>query len=368
MSAVNSMSRSAWSSKCVAMSFRVFGRLFLIAPILWVVVTGHMATAGEVFDDSEVLHIDYPDWFADSLLDLEDDLATAREAGKLGLMVLFTTEGCSYCDVFIRKSLGDPALAARVREHFVSVGLEIFDDSEMVAPDGTASPVKAFAGREGVMFSPTLLFFGPDGTRWLRVVGYQSPERFGRVLDYLTGEHRTSESLREYLLRTNPPAAADVKQTLRDDALFMTPPYILDRSRWPASQPLLVLFETPGCADCDQFHDQVLADPAIREMLSGFDVVRLDADDSSTPVLAPDGKRTTPAAWFESNEMSRLPALMFFDEQGRQVLTTDALVLKQRMENSLNFVLERAYEKGWTYQRFARSKGIERSLRRQQAP
>jgi hypothetical protein len=30
------------------------------------------------------------------------------------------------------------------------------------------------------------------------------------------------------------------------------------------------------------------------------------------------------------------------------------------MLNSLNFVLQRAYEKGWTYQRFARTSAIEK--------
>ncbi len=92
-------------------------------------------------------------------------------------------------------------------------------------------------------------------------------------------------------------------------------------------------------------------------------VVRLDARDSKTPVLAPDGARTTPADWFAATGFSRLPALLFFDEKGREVLRTDALVLRQRMMNSLGFTLERAFEKDWTYQRFARSKAIERMRR-----
>ncbi|MEA3276805.1 MAG: hypothetical protein U9Q81_16225 [Pseudomonadota bacterium] len=53
--------------------------------------------------------------------------------------------------------------------------------------------------------------------------------------------------------------------------------------------------------------------------------------------------------------------MVFFDESGRQVLQTDALVLKSRMMNSLGFVAERAYEDGWTYQRFARSQAMARA-------
>ena len=51
---------------------------------------------------------------------------------------------------------------------------------------------------------------------------------------------------------------------------------------------------------------------------------------------------------------------MFFNEHGRQVLYTDALVGRQRMLNSVNYVLQRAYEKDWSYQRFARTTAIEK--------
>ena len=60
-------------------------------------------------------------------------------------MVLFTTEGCSYCAEFIRRSLGDPGLASLVQAHFDAVGLEIFSDAEMVDPSGNETRVKQFA-------------------------------------------------------------------------------------------------------------------------------------------------------------------------------------------------------------------------------
>ncbi len=55
-----------------------------------------------------------------------------------------------------------------------------------------------------------------------------------------------------------------------------------------------------------------------------------------------------------------MPALVFFDRDGRQVLKTDALVLRQRMKNSLKFVLDKAYEQGMTYQRYARTRALEK--------
>lgn len=338
-----------------------------IIPVLLLVLTCVFGTCGanaaERFDDSAKRHIAYPDWFADSPFhDLREDLHEALADGKQGLMVLFTTEGCSYCEVFIRKSLGDPETAGRVQRNFAAVGLEIFDDAELTTPRGETLAVKTFAEREGAAFSPTLLFYGKDGERLLRVVGYQSPERFRAILEYVSGGHHRSEPLRAYLARLEKDTTRSANAAaLRHDPLFASPPYQLDRSRTPADRPLLLIFETSGCEDCDVFHAEVLASTDVRKLLARFETVRLDAADSTTPLVAPDGSRTTPAALFERAEFTRTPALLFFDERGAEVLKTDTLVLRQRMRNSLQYVLERAYEKDMTYQRFARSKALEKS-------
>jgi thioredoxin-related protein len=339
----------------------LFFSQLLIASVLSFCLTSH--ARAEIFDDSEILHIDYPAWFKkSSFLDLQEDLKNASLNKKKGLMILFTTEGCSYCDIFIKKSLGDPEIAAVVQENFDSVGLEIFDDNEMTSPSGASMSVKKFAKKEGVGFSPTLLFYGNNGKRILRLVGYQSPQRFKKVLNYFSSNHYRGQTLRDYLKRTAVKAKPiQGKAGLKADALFSKPPYALDRSHFPAKKLLLVIFEKQGCAECEEFHSAVLATKKIRATLKKFEVVRLDADDVNTPVIAPSGKKMTPAIWYEKAALTRAPAMLFFDEKGNEVLRTDALVLHQRMMNSLNFVLERAYKKGWNYQRFARSKAIERS-------
>ena len=314
------------------------------------------------FDDSKVQHIEYPDWFTQSpFFDLHDDLDNARSKDKQGLMILFTTEGCSYCEMFIRKSLGNPDIASKVQDNFISLGVEIFDDTEITDPHGLSMSIKEFSKKEGVEFSPTLLFFDINGERILRAVGYQSPERFQAILDYVTGEHYRNESLKSYFARKSEKASTLVSYTsLKEDAFFEKPPYALDRSHFPANKPLLVIFEEPGCLECLGFHTSVLSLKEVRGVLKKFEIVRLDTTDDKTIILAPDGSRFTPKSWFNQVAFTRVPALLFFDEKGNEVLKTDALVLRQRMMNSLYYVLERAYEKDWTYQQFARSKAIER--------
>lgn len=319
------------------------------------------------FDDSKVSHIAYPGWFNESPFhDLTEDLQKAKAADKIGLMVLFTTEGCSYCEVFIRKSLGDPKLAKLVQKHFSSVGLEIFDDSEMTDPRGGLIRIKHFAKNEGAHFSPTLLFYGHQGKLIHRSVGYESPERFRKTLSYLIGNYYQSESFRDYLKRTTSvEPSLGSNQKLRPDSLFIHPPYALARNRFPASQPLIVLFEKKNCRECAVFHDEVLVHSDIRRTLKKFEIVRLDANDGVSMLIAPDGTTTSAKDWYDKENLTSAPAILFFNENGKEVLKIDALALRQRMMNSLNYVLERAYKKGWTYQRFARSKGIARNKKKQ---
>ena len=237
-------------------------------------------------------HAEYPEWFVDSpFLDLAEVNQEATANGKKGLMILFTTRGCSYCEQFIRRSLGDAKIAAKVQKDFDSVGLEIFDDAEMVAPDGSAIAVKHFAKKEGVGFAPTLLFYDKDGKMVLRQVGYQAPQRFVQLMDYVANEKYREQSLRDFLATKLENSTEDKSYTqLKADTLFDDAPYSLDRSNFAASEPLMVIFEKPGCAECKNFHQDVLTLKDVRSTLMKFQVVRLDPTDDKTPVLLPDGK------------------------------------------------------------------------------
>ncbi len=339
-------------------------RIFLVRLLVIVFISIGFTVSAATKDFEDSTHVEYPDWFVESpFLDLAELNDEASTKGKKGLMLLFTTKGCSYCEQFIHRSLSDPKIAKLVQEKFDSIGMEIFDDAEMVGPAGETLAVKHFAKKEGVGFAPTLLFYDKNGKRVLRQIGYQTPQRFLHLMDYVTDDHYQSLSLRDFLATKIPKQSAKDSYTrLKDDALFDEPPYILDRSHFAASEPLLVIFEKPGCTECEGFHNEVMTLEDIRGTMKQFQVVRLNAMDNKTPVLAPDGKRITPSQWYEQAEFTQLPALLFFNEAGKQVLKTDSFVRHQRVLNTLNYVLEKAYKKNWTYQQFARSKGIERNL------
>lgn len=339
--------------------FSMVHRLYAIMTVALAVLAWPTASASSSgFDDSAIVSSKAPGWFKLSFLDLQADLSEAQKSGKKGLMVYFSTEGCAYCKAFVEKTLADADIAARVRSHFDAVNLEIFDDAEMTDPQGKPLPVKAFAKRERAEFSPTVIFYGPEGKTLLRVVGYQAPERFKRVLDYVIGDHYRTTTLADYL-GTHAASPARAESALIDNPLFAAPPYALDR-RIPAKRPLLVIFERPGCEECRQFHARVLADPDVRKLIRQFEVVRLDSTDSKTPVLGPRGEKFTPQGWVRRLGLSHSPAMVFFDEAGREVLRIDALALNQRMLRSLGYVLDKAYLRDIHFQRYSREKSMER--------
>lgn len=335
-----------------------------LVTIFLVSASGLVQASG--FDDSVSYENKYPEWFKElPFNDLEQAREVAFRKGKQGLMVVFGTQGCSYCEVFIKKSLGDPEISSIVKRYFDSVSMEIFDDTEMISPDGKHLSIKQFAEKIGAEFSPTLVFYDTSGKRVLRVTGYQSPERFKHILNYVINKHYRVETLRDHFRHASVNSGISRnKYFLKHDNIFNKAPHTLQREHIVASQPLMVLFEKAGCAECDDFHKDVLADKEVRNTLNEFEVVRFDSSDDKTAIRMPNGRLTTPASWFKRTKFSRLPALIFFNEKGEKVLETDALVKRQRMMNSLNFVLERAYEKNWTYQRFARAKGIEKNMKK----
>lgn len=337
----------------------------LISFVGWIcLMSTTLSSQAKDFNDASLTHVEFPSWFAnDPFFDMTKVLADARSRDKQGLMVVYTTQGCSYCGLFIEKSLKDQEIVAKVQKHFESMGLEIFNDTDLVGPRGQDMSIKDFAKQEGVMFSPAILFYDLQGKRIYRITGYQSPERFKTSLNYVTGRHYQSRTFADYvedLSRQRKIIKKDTK--LRDDSLFAKPPYHLQRNVIPASHPLLVIFEQAGCEECDEFHDKVLGDRQIRALLKKYEVVRLDNKDDKSVIITPDGKRTTPAQWYKQKGFSRTPALLLFNESGYEGIMTDNLVLQNRMINSINFMNERAYTKGWSYQRFARTRAIEKRL------
>ena len=88
-------------------------------------------------------------------------------------------------------------------------------------------------------------------------------------------------------------------------------------------------------------------------------LIRLGHDLQSAGMLAP-----PPSDWYRELGLNYLPAIVFFDERGKEVMRLDSETLRFRMEGSLQLVLERGYERDAQLQRWRRAKAIESIERR----
>src|SRR3546814_7705995 len=80
-----------------------------LAPVLAPVA----ARAAKLNDDG--MHTE--DWFLDSFLELNQDIADAAAKGKR-VAVVFEQRGCIYCAEMHEKQLADTAIAGYIRQHF----------------------------------------------------------------------------------------------------------------------------------------------------------------------------------------------------------------------------------------------------------
>lgn len=287
---------------------------------------------------------EHPDWFKASFYNLPEDLDDTLSSGKRGLIVYFGQKHCAYCQALIQDNLSKGDLVHYLRAHFDVVGLNTHSIEKITGMDGKAMPINAFAIAQKAQLTPTLLFYVKGRKLALKLVGYHPPYKMRAALEYVADGHYKTRSFGEYLEQADPPPLfAD--ETLNPDPLFSPPPYAFDRSRFPASKPLLVIFEQPRCHACDVLHTQPLQNPLVRKRLQAFEVVQLNVWDDATPVLTPDGGRMTPRQWARQLGLFYAPTLVLFDERGKEVFRVDSVVQFFRLANVLRYVADKAYLK-----------------------
>jgi thioredoxin-related protein len=308
------------------------------------------------FDDAPLEEpLGYPSWFKLSFLDIPEDIAEARQSGKRGLAIYFGQKYCAYCKALLEGNFGRPDIRDYTQTHFDVVGVDIHGQRSVTDLFGEETDERGFAISEGVNFTPTMLFLDIEGREALRLSGYYPPYKFRAALEYVADGHYLNEDFRSYLARADVPFVFE-PGGLNVEDFFAPPPYALDRSRWPAQHPLVVFFEQGDCHACDVLHTGPLQEPEIRQRIARFDTAQLDIW-SDTPVLTPAGRRTTARRWAETLGLFYTPTLIFFDEQGREVLRVDSVVQFYRLRNLLDYVLTGAYREFPTFQEWRAARG-----------
>ena len=295
-----------------------------------------------VFDDVPLKNmIQHPDWFKDSFLDLQEDLSEAINSGKKGIVVYFGQKRCPYCRQLMEINFKQPDIVKYTRDNFDVIAIDIWSPEEVTDPEGNTMTQRDYALKMGTNFTPSLVFYDKDGRIALRLRGYYPPYQFRAALEYVAGEHYKREPFHVYLARGDSTLRFEAEDMVEED-FFLPPPYNLDRSRFTAERPLAVFFEQGNCHACDILHTQLLRQPAIQKLFESFESVQLNRR-GNDPVITPDGRKLTASEWANSLGVFYAPTLIFFDENGREIIRVDSVVHFFRLRNVLNFILTKGY-------------------------
>lgn len=290
---------------------------------------------------------DKPAWFKNSFMELADDVAEARAAGKR-VLLYFYQDGCPYCKKLLDDNFGTAAGAAKTQRLYDVIAINMWGDREVTAVDGAVMTEKEFAEQLKVMYTPTMVFLDDKGMPLLRLNGYYAPDRFEIALDYGARRENDGLAFRDYAAQR---AGSRAAAPMQANPLFLKPPYGLARNRIAAQRPLLVLFEQAGCDACAEFHRDIMVRPESRELLQRFDAVQLDMW-SKTALVAPDGSRTTAADWAKKLNIQYTPSLVFFDERGNEVFRSEAYLRTFHVQSVMEYIASGAYRKQPNLQRY----------------
>jgi len=286
-----------------------------------------------------------PEWFKDSFLAFEEDVAEAAAGGKR-VMLYFHQDGCPYCARLIEENFSDPDLKAFILKNFDGVSLNMWGDREVVSVGGRDFTEKTFAAALKVQYTPTLVFLDEKGKTVLRLNGYYPPQDFRAALDYVAQKHETRLSFSQYRLEQL--AAAGGK--LFDEDFYLEQQ---DLAKLIAStdRPLAVYFESANCLQCETMHQRILRDKATRKLVTQASNVQFDVA-SDQPLTTPAGKKLTARQWAQELGISYAPSLVFFDRQGNEVMRIGAFIKTFHFQSVYAYVLEQAYLEEPEFQRY----------------
>lgn len=292
----------------------------------------------------------YPDWFKISFGDLRDDLKSALAHNKKGLMVYFGQKRCSYCEMFLEVNLEIPDIKNYVQQHFDVIPIDIWGIADVITLEGDLLSEREFAIFEETNFTPSLIFYDAQGKDVLRLRGYYPPYKFRAALKYVVEGFYRQEQLREYMARADPAMIFD-PDGLNEEDFFARPPYALDRTQIKAERPLVVFFEQGKCHACDVLHTGPFMNEKLRHEVRQMEAVQLDMW-SDTRVVTPSGEKTTAKEWASQLGLFYAPAMVFFDENGKEIMRVDAVAQFYRLLGVFGYMNSRAYRKFPNYQQW----------------
>ncbi len=301
-----------------------------------------------IFDDKQLESaIEHPEWFELSLGDLRDDLSEAKESGKQGIIVYFGQQRCAYCKKFFDTSLANIDIQNYLRKHYNVIALDIWSSEDIINTDGTTYTERELAIHYKTNFTPSLVFYDLTGKPVFRLRGYYPPYKFRAALQYVTEGFYLKETFPEYLARAHP-GNFFLLAGLNERDFFIEPPYDI-AALVKNKKPTAVFFEQGNCHTCDLLHTGPLSNDTNIHELEKVNAVQLNMW-ADTPITLPDGTKSTAKDWAKSLNIFYTPSIIFFDEDGKEIIRVDSVTQFYRLWGVLDYVNRKGYKQAKNYQ------------------
>lgn len=139
-------------------------------------------------------------FFYQSFGDLREEAEAAREAGQVGLLVMFDDDECPWCHKMKTTILNQPQVQDYTRRHFRPIRIDTKGDQPIIDFRGREWLEKDFAFKVfRVRATPVFLFLGLDGTLRYRHTGIVRDTReFLWLIDYVAQGHYRSKKFPVY--------------------------------------------------------------------------------------------------------------------------------------------------------------------------
>lgn len=305
---------------------------------------------GEYFGAKTATH---PEWFKESFLDFEEDIEEATENNKR-LVLYFWQPGCPYCNQLWEENFSSEDVVKTFRDNFDIIAMNMWGDREVISVAGKNFTEKSFAAALNIKYTPTLLFFNENKKVVHRLNGYIPVEEFQQSMRYVADKMEKSQTFGEYASATKPPkkaASSDDRKALIPEDFFDKTGSDLTQKAKEIDEYLAVYFEKADCPNCELLHNKTLKDEATRELAKKFISIQLDRF-SEAPITTPSNVKLSSKDWADQLGISYLPAILFFNHEGKEVMRVDAQLRTFHIQSVFDYVISGAYKTEENFQRY----------------
>ena len=139
-------------------------------------------------------------FFHDSFNDLREEGEIARQAGKVGVLVMFETDDCPWCRRMKETVLNQVEVQDYFRAHFQVIAINAEGDALVTGFDGEEVPETEFALKHNrVRATPVFAFFDPSGNMLTRYTGAtKDSQEFLWLGEYVVEAHFRTQRFSRY--------------------------------------------------------------------------------------------------------------------------------------------------------------------------